>query len=64
MMLLGSGVEPPPLPLIVNDSDGIVPTELSEANDGQPGDEQPAPLFSSQETESPLGTAAFSRLSQ
>ena len=63
MMLLGSGVVPPP-PLMVNASEGIVPTALSEALDGQPCRLQPLPLFSSQKTGSPLGTAAFCRLSQ
>jgi len=35
-------------PSIVNDSDGIVPIVFSWAWDGQPGDEQPMPEFSSQ----------------
>src|SRR5208283_1964790 len=48
MKLPGSGVVPLPPPLMVNDSEGIVPTELSEAFDGQPFDMQPRPLFSSQ----------------
>src|SRR5271157_2266384 len=57
MMLLGSGVVPVVLPLLmVKASEGIVPTALSEAFD--------LPLFSSQNTGSPLGTTAFCRLSQ
>jgi hypothetical protein len=47
MMLLGSGVVPLP-PVMVKASGGIVPRALSEAEDGQPFDLQPAPLFSSQ----------------
>lgn len=59
-MLLGSGTDVVVvtsnvvvelLPKIVNDSDGMVPTELSDAADG--------PEFSSQKTGSPLGTLAF-----
>ena len=48
--LPGSGVEPPELeePRMVNDSEGMLPTLLSDASEGQPGDVQPAPLFSSQ----------------
>lgn len=58
MMLLGSGVLPPqqPLVLMVKASEGMVPTELSEACDGPP--------FSSQKTWSPLATEAFARFSQ
>lgn len=51
-MLLGSGTE---LVVVVDDvprtvkaSEGIEPTLFSEACDGQPGPEQPTPLFSSQ----------------
>src|SRR5271165_1868971 len=63
MKLLGSGVVPLP-PLIVNDSEGIVPTTLWEAFDGQPLDMQPTPLFSSHATGSPVAVCAFCRLSQ
>jgi hypothetical protein len=35
-------------PLTVKASEGFVPTELSKADDGQPLDMQPSPLFSSQ----------------
>src|SRR5271169_6841212 len=64
MKLLGSGVVCVPPVLMVNDSEGTVPTRLSKACEGQPGELQPTPLFSSQYTGSPLGTDAFSRLSQ
>ncbi len=66
MMLLGSGVLPEVLPLVpmVKASEGIVPTALSEALDGQPLPPQPAPLFSSQKTGSPLATVALYRFSQ
>jgi hypothetical protein len=50
-------------PRTVNDSEGIVP-ELFDASDGQPGEVQPMPEFSSQYTGSPLGTLPFSRFSQ
>lgn len=64
-MLLGSGtevvvvlvvVELLLLPRTVNDSDGIEPTEFSEAIDG--------PEFSSQKAGSPLLVTAFCRFSQ
>jgi hypothetical protein len=65
-MLLGSGTDVVVLvvvvvvlllvPRTVNDSDGIEPTEFSEAIDG--------PEFSSQKTGSPLGTLAFCRFTQ
>ena len=56
MMLLGSGVVPPVPevvvvtlgPLSVNASEGIDPRVFSWADDGQPGDVQPTPEFSSQ----------------
>ena len=47
MMLLGSGVALGP-PYTVNDSDGIVPMAPLSAWDGQPGEVQPTPEFSSQ----------------
>ena len=54
--LPGSGVVPVVvLPYMVNDSDGIVPTELSEAEDG--------PEFSSQKIP-PSSQQAFSKVSQ
>lgn len=52
------------LPRTVNDSEGIVPTEFSWASDGQPGDWQPTPEFSFQNTGSPSGTIAFCSVSQ
>ena len=71
-MLAGSGVLPvvlvevvePGVPRRVNDSEGMVPTVLSCASDGQPGEVQPFPEFSFQYTGSPLGVEAFSRVSQ
>jgi hypothetical protein len=57
MMLPGSGTVPVVLVLVlvlllvprtVNDSEGIDPTEFCEALDGQPGELQPTPEFSSQ----------------
>lgn len=56
--LPGSGVVPVPLaePRMVNDSEGIVPTELLEASDG--------PLFESQKTGSPVLTTPFCRFNQ
>lgn len=67
MMLPGSGTVPVVVVLVlvvvlllvprtVKASEGIVPTEFSEADDG--------PEFSSQKTGSPLGTLAFCRFSQ
>ena len=46
--VLGSGVDPAGVPSSVNVSDGIVPTPFSWACEGQPGEVQPTPLFSSQ----------------
>ena len=37
---------------------------FSWACEGQPGDMQPTPLFSSQYTGSPLGTSAFCKVTQ
>ena len=58
MILPGSGTVPVVVVLVlvvldcvpktVNDSEGIVPTVFVEALDGQPGEVQPRPEFSSQ----------------
>jgi hypothetical protein len=67
MRLPGSGVEPvvevvPEEPLRVKASDGMVPNATSWAEDGQPGDWQPTPEFSSQKTGPPFTVAAFVRV--
>jgi hypothetical protein len=49
MTLPGSGVVPPLVePVKVKASEGIEPSTLSVAADGQPGEGQSTPLFSSQ----------------
>src|SRR5271165_298628 len=62
-ILPGSGVAPPG-PNMSNDSEGIVPTSLDEASDGQPGDMQPTPLLWSQYIVLPFSVVAFCRFSQ
>src|SRR5207244_3592969 len=64
--LPGSGVLPVPVavPIMVNDSEGSVPRPPLSPSDGQPGEWQPMPLFSSQYTGLPSEVTAFCRFTQ